>query len=151
MKNRRFRRTTTPGEEAAFNRDTYHISRLPGTDVVGDEHVAHGHRGLLAHWGLGQGPRKRKRYQQRRIRVLHLSTRKSGSEEGGEGACLFVARLSHFTHDHASLSRRSTFPTLARETSNSSVLNALFPYISPNIGGWGVYRGYEQFRGLLGA
>ena len=32
----------------------------------------------------------------------------------GEGGCSFVACLSHFTIDHASLSRRSTVPTRNR-------------------------------------
>lgn len=69
-----------------------HMARLPGTDVLWDEHVAHGHCGLLAHGGLGQGPRKRERYEQRRVRVLHLPTREGDSEEGVRGGGVYGIR-----------------------------------------------------------
>ena len=44
--------------------------------------------------------------------LLLGETRKRHGDGGGGGAYLFVARLSHFTIDHASLSRRSTVPTI---------------------------------------
>ena len=63
------------------------------------------------------------------VQLITQATERGGGMLRG-GVSSFVARLSHLSIDHASLSRRSTVPTPNRDTSNIWALITIVPCIT---------------------